>query len=542
MIQLLLECVAIYISYRVLWKVLRPTSDLGRVPGPPPESFLKGVFPRLFDVNGWGYHRMLRETYGGVFNAKGVLGENLLYTFDPKVLHHILVKDQNVFRKANINILSTRLIFGKGLLGTVGDHHKKQRKSLNPVFSIAHMRQMVPMFYEITHKLETSLVNQVKGGEKELDMAFWMGRTALELIGQSGFGHSFDNLSETYNEHDYSTAIKKMVPAFSRLSFLRQYFLKPILKIGTPEFRRRMIDFSPIQSIKMMRDVVYVMHDTSLKIYQSKKQALLEGNQAVAEQVGKGKDILSILMKQNMEASEEDRLDEEEIYAQISTFTFAGMDTTSNALCRTLWLLSQNKAAQTRLRQEVREAIAKKGGDIEYDDLVSLPYLDEVCRETLRIHTPVPHIVREPTEDIILPLSQPITLNDGRVTSEILVPKGTTCLLSLLGSNVNVELWGDDANEWKPDRWLNPLPEKVIEAHLPGIYSHLMTFAAGGHACIGFKFSQLEMKVVLAILVSRFEFRLSQEILWQMTGVVVPVLANGDHTKPSMPLMVRLVA
>lgn len=58
-----------------------------------------------------------------------------------------------------------------------------------------------------------------------------------------------------------------------------------------------MIDFSPIQSIKMMRDVVYVMHDTSLKIYQSKKQALLEGNQAVAEQVGKGKDILSILSK-----------------------------------------------------------------------------------------------------------------------------------------------------------------------------------------------------------------------------------------------------
>lgn len=62
------------------------------------------------------------------------------------------------------------------------------------------------------------------------------------------------------------------------------------------------------------------------------------------------------------------------------------MDTTSNALSLTLWRLAQNTAAQDKLRQEILEAQeARGGGDIGYDDLVALPYLDAVCRETLRV-------------------------------------------------------------------------------------------------------------------------------------------------------------
>lgn len=65
------------------------------------------------------------------------------------------------------------------------------------------------------------------------------------------------------------------------------------------------------------------------------------------------------------------------------------MDTTSNALSRILHLLSQNPSAQEKLRAEIIEA---QGGDtdIHYDNLVKLPYLDAVCRETLRLYAPVP--------------------------------------------------------------------------------------------------------------------------------------------------------
>lgn len=68
------------------------------------------------------------------------------------------------------------------------------------------------------------------------------------------------------------------------------------------------------------------------------------------------------------------------------------MDTTSNALSRILHILALNPAAQNRLRAEIREACG--GEDLAYDDLVKLPYLEAVCRETLRLHAPVQFIKR----------------------------------------------------------------------------------------------------------------------------------------------------
>ena len=73
----------------------------------------------------------------------------------------------------------------------------------------------------------------------------------------------------------------------------------------------------------------------------------------------------------------------------------------------------------------------------------------------------------------MLPLSQPVRGKDGRMMSEIVVPRGTVVLGHFQASNSSRELWGEDAAEWKPDRWLAPLPAAVDDAHLPGVYSNL---------------------------------------------------------------------
>jgi cytochrome P450 len=46
-------------------------------------------------------------------------------------------------------------------------------------------------------------------------------------------------------------------------------------------------------------------------------------------------------------------------------------------------------------------------------------------------------------------------------------------MIAILGANRNPEIWGDDAYEWKPERWLSPLPDTVMAAHVPGIYSNM---------------------------------------------------------------------
>lgn len=60
------------------------------------------------------------------------------------------------------------------------------------------------------------------------------------------------------------------------------------------------------------------------------------------------------------------------------------MDTTSGALARVLQALAQHPEVQEKLRKEITHA-RQTGGDLPHDELVSLPYLDAVCRETLRL-------------------------------------------------------------------------------------------------------------------------------------------------------------
>lgn len=58
--------------------------------------------------------------------------------------------------------------------------------------------------------------------------------------------------------------------------------------------------------------------------------------------------------------------------------------------------------------------------------------------------------------------------------SSIPVPKGTPILISIHSCNRNKAIWGEDATEWKPERWLGDgVPEKVTEARIPGVYSNL---------------------------------------------------------------------
>lgn len=76
-------------------------------------------------------------------------------------------------------------------------------------------------------------------------------------------------------------------------------------------------------------------------------------------------------------------------------------------------------------------------------------------------------------ENALLPLSEPIIGIDGQMLSEIPIRKGTAILLGVDACNRNKAIWGDDAMEWKPERWLSPLPDTLSKAHIPGVYSNL---------------------------------------------------------------------
>ncbi|KAI0092453.1 cytochrome P450 [Irpex rosettiformis] len=523
---------ALWLLWRVFGAYLQ-RSPLDNVPGPERTSFLRGNISDIFDRHGWQYHDRLANEFPAVAKYHGPFGTRGLYVSDPKALNNVIVKEQHIYEEPRWFLGWLYMTFGPGLLSTIGDHHRRQRKMLNPVFSIAHMRGMTPLFYRVIHRLRTAVENEVGNTTTEIDLHNWMARTALELVGQGGLGYSFDPLTSN-TRNAYGDAIKAFIPLTFKLHYYR--ILLPLVRnIGTPAFREWVADRIPSKDVQEFRKTIKVMQSNAKHIYDSKKTALEQGDKAVMHQIGEGKDIISILMKANLHASGEDKLPEEEVLGQMGMLLTAGTDTTTNALSRTFHLLAENQDIQDKIRAELSEA-GPDGADIPYDTLVDLPLLDAVCRETLRLYSPVVMMNREVRQDVVMPLSEPIRGVNGQILNEIFVPKDTTVIIAIRACNRNKAIWGEDALEWKPERWLNKLPDSVAAAHVPGVYSHLMTFLGGGRACIGFKFSQLEMKVVLAVLLRTFRVHASsQPICWNIAGVSYPTV-GPEAKRQAMPL------
>ncbi|KAJ3823087.1 cytochrome P450 [Lentinula raphanica] len=544
------------------------TMGLNNIPGPPSPSWFKGNFQQVFNPDAWVFHENLAKKYGSSARLHGPYGAQTLYTCDSKAMHTILVRDQDMFEEDDGFIEGNLIIFGDGLISTLGHRHRKQRKMLQPVFSAAHMKEMIPAFHEVSEKLKDALTKRLHNHSpiQEVDILSWMGRTALELMGQAGLGYSFDPLTDEDSAHPYSKVIKELLrvpstpmkddpqltqndfsPTMTRLQFWQFNVLPYISWIGTPSYRRLIVNLLPWRDLHHLRDMVDYMYHVAQTIYEGKKRALEMGDEAVVLQVGGGKDVVSVLMKENMRASAQDRLEDTEVISQLrnycSTLIFAAMDTTSSAMAHLLHLLAQHCDVQEKLRQELMEAKRQNDGrNFSYEELNSLSYLDAVCRETLRLHSPASIVTRRACQDTVVPLHQSVTGIDGTEMHEVVVPKNASVIVSIYNANRNPDLWGEDAHEWKPERWLSPLPKALVEARIPGVYSHLMTFIGGSRSCIGFKFSQLEMKVVISTLIEHFRFSPSgrdSEIYWQMNGVTAPVV--GKDTHPQLPMNISLV-
>ncbi|KAL1946276.1 hypothetical protein VTO73DRAFT_15403 [Trametes versicolor] len=523
-----LLCVAFW-----AWKTRRSVrSSLEKLPGPPAASFFAGNALELMDRHGWGFHERLMRTYGSVTKLHWLFGAPALYVYDPLALQHI-VKDISTYEEPSWYIQSNSIMLGPGILSVEGDTHRRQRKMLTPVFSAKHLRSAVPVFYQVVDKLVDAISARVPAGPQaaEVDVLSWMGRAALELIGQSGIGYSFDPLTEDVPDA-YTEAVKNYAPIATspQVVMLRQ--MVPVLRhVGPVWLRRWVVQRFPLASVRRLAEISDTLHGRSLEIFRAKKAVIEAGGDADAM------DIMSILVRANMNASEEDRLPENQLLGQMSSIIFAAMDTTSNSMARILHLLAEHPEVQAKLRREVLEA--KAHGQMDYDQLHALPYLDAVCRETLRIAPAGVQTFRSASKDTVLPLSQPVRGTDGTLMSELTIPKGTNLFLAIWACNRTEDLWGPDAHEWKPERWLKPLPAAVESAAIPGVYSNLMTFLGGGRSCVGFTFSQLEMKVVISELIANFSFESSDTpVVWNLSGITYPSVSK-ESTKAEMWLRVR---
>ncbi|CCO30027.1 Putative cytochrome P450 CYP13A10 [Rhizoctonia solani AG-1 IB] len=493
----------------LLYNMVQRARLLRSLQGPASPSFLSGHLSQFFDpATGHDFYVMLRSRYGRVCRLKGALGEDQLWISDPRALQDIAMKESNNFLISRELTAFVEMIIGSTII-----------------------------------TLENAILSDTNGedGKGTVDVFKWINMVSVEMIGQAGLGHTFEVMDGKGEYLIY--ALGRWVIILSELWWARP-FLPQLRKIGSGLFGRFVIERIPLSSVQELIKISDTLTNMAADMYKRKKDAIANGTSHT--QVGAGSDIMTLLLKQNEILPPNQRMPEEEVVSQIFGLVFAGSDGTSSAITTTLNLLVQHPEIQDKLRAEVQEAYHQYGQDLDYDQLSSLTLLDAICRESLRLFPAQPVAERTAMKDWTLTLHQPVKSSDGKtMITHVPVKKGTQIYIGIDAANRDKQIWGDDADEFKPSRWLGDLPASVKDSKMPSAYSSIMTFWGGPKACIGIKFAPLQMKLVLSRLIYKFKFENGREtISFNIEGVYKPYVVREDGTREtsaSMPLKVTLV-
>ncbi|KAG6917703.1 hypothetical protein DXG01_001475 [Tephrocybe rancida] len=449
--------------------------------GPKASSGL-GFLLDLHNPESLNWHFEMAEKYGHVAKLDGgMMQRDALYITDPAALNAVLVRNDHSFQQSS-DIA--------GLFGLIhhgdGDEHKKHRKVVDPIFTITHISRLTPLFYNVIHQLQAAinaeLVDKPQG--LEVDILDWLVRTTLELIAQAGLGHTFNSFDHTSREFkEFQWAITSVLPIAGRMFFFLP-FMQSWRKIRPVWFRRllsTLVTYLPWSAPREFKKACDTLHPVYESVLEGKKKLYREGGMSALEaNASSGKDLMTILFKSNREADPQDQLSDQAVIANMGSVVHGAQETTARTLARFILLLALNTELQARLRTEVREARKLKGSDddFEFRELENLPLLDAVCRETLRLFTPVTFVWRQTMEDTVVPLHYPIIATDGTRLRSLLITKGTTVYLGLAAANRSQAIWGPDADNFKPERWMGKRAYELITnegVRLPGSYSNMRT-------------------------------------------------------------------
>ncbi|KHN95263.1 cytochrome P450 78A3 [Metarhizium album ARSEF 1941] len=426
-----------------------------------------------------------------------------------KGLAEVLVTKSYQFKRPDIVRRLLSPILGVGILLTEGDVHKVQRRNLMPAFSFRHVKDLYPVFWRKARQVVQAMAATADGdGIATLDALDWASRCTLDIIGLAGLGVDFGSVQDPTSP--LATTYKSLMGTQGQASLLG------ILLILLPAW---VVSRIPLKRNNVVNNAKQTIRSVCKDLIRDKKRRM------AANREHKDVDILSVALESGL-------FSDENLVDQLMTFLAAGHDTTASALTWATYMLSCYPEVQTRLRDEVRERLYRPDADPDADitsvDIDKMPYLNAVCSEVLRLFPPVPRTSREAVED---------TTVEG-----FPIPRGSVILLSPWATNVDQNLWGSDALDFKPERWLAKDAADSKSASGGGassVYAFL-TFLHGPRSCIGANFAKSELACLLAAWVGRFEFDLVDAEMKDREKLVVRYGVTA-RPKEGLPVRARVV-
>jgi cytochrome P450 len=373
-----------------------------------------------------------------------------------------------------------------------------------PAFAFRHIKDLYPSFWKkgvqmidgMTLEMSTKSGQpngHTQDGQTEIEISGWASRATLDIISQAGIGYDFGALKDP-NTHLIRTYRQVFEPS-------RAARLLGLLFLFLPGF---LVQRLPVKRNSQVVAAAKVIRSTCMDAIKRKRALSSE------ERKAQGIDILSIAMDSG-------GFSDENLVDQMMTFLAAGHETTATSLTWAAYRLCKSPDVQGRLREEIRAHLPSPNDHdavINDKDIDSLPYLNAVTQEVLRFHPPIG-------------LTPRTTARDTTIAGHY-VPKGTRVMIAMLAVNQSKELWGEDATEFKPERWLGG--KRAGNGGADSNYA-MMTFLHGPRSCIGQAFARGEFKCLLALLVGRLEMILEDPDY-------VPEIKEAVTSKPAGGLKV----
>ncbi|NP_001165997.1 cytochrome P450 6AQ8 [Nasonia vitripennis] len=414
------------------------------------------------------------EPYIGYY----VLDKPFLLLRDPELIKYVLIKDFNNFPNRVAASRKTDVVGSMNLFVVNNPEWKYIRQKLSPIFTSGRLKKMFDLILEVDKDLDVHMNSlKLEGSGRDIEVKDICSKFTTDIIGLTAYGMKFNSLT------DPDAMIRKVGKDIFGRSYRRYLEFFAVLQVPTLV---NVFGFEVFgkAATKFLRYIFW--NAINERIQSGAKRADLI-------------DLLVGLKKEQESDSNQNsfKLEGDTLVAQAAVFFTGGFETSSSTMSFGLYELAKNPTIQDKLRKEIRDTLDANNKKVTYDMIMSsLPYLDMVISEVLRMYPILPYLDRNTEADYQLP------------GTKLVLKAGTPVVIPMQAMHMDSRYF-PKPEIFDPERF-SPENKKNI---LPNTY---FPFGDGPRICIGMRLGLMQTKLGLIHLISKYEFSPCKDTLIPM--------------------------
>lgn len=409
----------------------------------------------------FNHNEVVRRVMPHYYNWSKAYGSPFLYWFgtkarlaisDPDVIKEILVSKAESFKKPPSNP-AFKGLFGEGLVVLEGEKWVVHRRITSLAFNMERVKEWVPEIVDSTRNMMSkwdAKIGVTSNSEFEFDVHKEFHDLSADIISRTAFGSNFSEGKRIFELQEQQVAL----------------VLQGLRNVSIPGFR-----YIPTKYNKLRWKLEKETTELIRKLIEKNKDTIQHPNTLLASLISPSK--------------KDDILDLKEIVDECKTFYFAGKETTANLLTWAFLILALQQEWQNKAREEVIRVCGHNAFPCA-NDLANLKIVSMILNETLRLYPPAVMMMRQASQNV-------------KLGGTLDIPVGTQLFLAMTAVHYDTKLWGEDAYEFNPMRFVEP------RNHLASFFP----FGLGSRVCVGQNLAMVEAKIVLAMIVRQYSFVIS---------------------------------